>query len=446
MFNKSNWIHVSLILAAIMPVSSANAVTLIAYPDGSGEYSSIQMTVNAANDGDTVLLADGTFRGRGNHDIHFLGKEIVLGSLSGNVPDCIIDIEGEENSIAERGFIFDNNENANSILQNITIIHGSADAPCPECEGGGVYIYYSSPIIRNVIFRDNYAATGAAISCTGASPLIEDCLIIGNRAFEGAVAGLDSSEITLRNCLISDNVMDLRGGGVTVQNYCTVNIANCTITNNYAILGAGLSAWNARYIINNSIISFNGGGASISDNEDSDFQFTYSDIFGNTEGDWIDSISGQLGVNGNINQNPLYVDTVTSCYYLQTGSPCINTADPSSPLDPDGSRADMGAFCYDETGIKADNTPLPNQTRLIQNYPNPFNPSTTIEFYLESPAHVNLTVFDILGRQVVTLLDENKSAGTYRAEFDASGLAGGLYFYRLSCGNYNLIKTGTVIK
>lgn len=446
MFKKSNLIYASLILAAIMTAPYANAATFIVYPDGSGEYTSIQSTVSAANDGDTVLLADGTFRGRGNRDIQYLGKAITIQSLSGNAEACIIDVEGEENSIAERGFVFVNNETSSSILQNVTIIHGSADAPCPECEGGGVYAYYSSPIIRNVIFRDNYAATGAAISCTGASPLIENCLIIGNRAFEGAVAGIDSSIITLRNCLISDNVMDLRGGGVTVQNHCVVNITNCTITNNYAILGAGISAWNASYVITNSIISFNGGGASISDNEESDFQFSYSDIFGNTEGDWIDSISGQLGVNGNINSNPLYVDTVTCCYFLQSGSPCINTADPSSPLDPDGSRADMGAFCYDETGIGTDEEHLPNHANLAQNYPNPFNPSTTIEFTVDSPSHVNLTVFDILGRKVVTLVNEDKSAGRFKAIFDASDLADGLYFYRLLSGNYSLTKTATVIK
>lgn len=443
---KSNMIIAAMILTALLPSLNPNAATLIVYPDGSGNYATIQAAINAAVDGDSVLLADGTFRGRSNRDIRFYGKDIIVGSLNGNAEACIIDVEGEENSIAERGFIFDNNEDSLSVLQNLTIIHGSADAPCPECEGGGVYIYYSSPKIIKIIFRDNYAATGAAISCTNGDPIIKECIITGNSAFEGSVAGIDSCHILMQNCLISDNTMDLRGGGISVQNYGVATLINCTITNNYAILGAGISAWNADYNITNSIISFNGGGASISDNEDSDFEFAYTDIFGNAGGDWIDSISGQLGINGNISLDPLLADTLSGNFYLLAGSPCINTGDPESPNDPDGSRADMGAFYFNESGIESDNSILPGQIYLAQNYPNPFNPATTIGFSIDTPTHVTLTVYDILGRNIRTLLDEDKPSGNFQVKFDASELAGGVYFYKLQAGNSSSVKIATVLK
>lgn len=66
-----------------------------------------------------------------------------------------------------------------------------------------------------------------------------------------------------------------------------------------------------------------------------------------------------------------------------------------------------------------------------KNYPNPFNPSTTISFTLPENSHVKLTVYDRLGREVRTLIDESKNAGTHTTEFNASGLPSGIYFYRI---------------
>jgi hypothetical protein len=67
----------------------------------------------------------------------------------------------------------------------------------------------------------------------------------------------------------------------------------------------------------------------------------------------------------------------------------------------------------------------------LSNYPNPFNPSTVIQFTLPDAGHVSLKVFDLLGREVATLLDEHRTAGTHQVHFDARALPSGLYFYRL---------------
>ncbi len=66
-----------------------------------------------------------------------------------------------------------------------------------------------------------------------------------------------------------------------------------------------------------------------------------------------------------------------------------------------------------------------------KNYPNPFNPTTTISFTLQESSYVKLTVYDRLGREVKTLIDENRNAGTHTTEFNASGLPSGIYFYRI---------------
>jgi hypothetical protein len=73
---------------------------------------------------------------------------------------------------------------------------------------------------------------------------------------------------------------------------------------------------------------------------------------------------------------------------------------------------------------------------LDQNYPNPFNPSTTIRYGLPSMAHVTLSIFNTLGQQVATLVNETQDAGYHDARFDASGLASGVYFYRMQAGNF----------
>jgi hypothetical protein len=74
---------------------------------------------------------------------------------------------------------------------------------------------------------------------------------------------------------------------------------------------------------------------------------------------------------------------------------------------------------------------LPERFILSQNYPNPFNPSTTIEYALPVKSHVTLSVFNALGQQVATLAQCEQGAGRYRAVLDASGLASGVYLYRL---------------
>ncbi len=83
---------------------------------------------------------------------------------------------------------------------------------------------------------------------------------------------------------------------------------------------------------------------------------------------------------------------------------------------------------------------------LMQNYPNPFNPTTTIQFKVPSSGFVSLKVYDILGREVRTLVNETKMAGNYAVSFNASELPSGVYFYRLSAGTYNAVKKMVVVK
>jgi len=101
-----------------------------------------------------------------------------------------------------------------------------------------------------------------------------------------------------------------------------------------------------------------------------------------------------------------------------------------------------------QTPLDADDDPfaVPRMLALDQNYPNPFNPSTTISFSIPERSHVNLRIFNVLGQEVTTLVDEIKSAGEYEIEWNAGLQASGIYFYRLQVEDRVLTKKMALLK
>ncbi len=90
--------------------------------------------------------------------------------------------------------------------------------------------------------------------------------------------------------------------------------------------------------------------------------------------------------------------------------------------------------------VVAYNSEIPEKFELLQNYPNPFNPSTYIEYRLPERVHVSLKVYDVLGREVATLVDEVQNAGSYRVRFENAGISSGVYFYVLRAGSFVSVK------
>lgn len=101
---------------------------------------------------------------------------------------------------------------------------------------------------------------------------------------------------------------------------------------------------------------------------------------------------------------------------------------------------------FDPIGIKPIGTEIPGTFSLHQNYPNPFNPVTYIIFELPKTEFVNITLYNTLGQEVKTLLNENKTAGSYKIDFDASFLSSGTYFYRITAGSYAETKKMVLVK
>ena len=336
-------------------------------------------------------------------------------------------------------------------------------------EGGGIYCYSSDPAISYCTISGNTADNGGGIYCHGSSPSISDCTISGNTApYGGGVYCFYNSNVTIENCTISNNT----GSGIFCG-YPSSTFANCTISNN---TGSGIYCFESSPTIANCTISGNtanwsGGGincyfyssptienCTISDNmadmygggiycyENSSPTGLNNIIWANSAptGSQISIESGSFSCTysdiqdtlwpgtGNINADPLFYSTTgDSAYYLIEGSPCIDAGDPTSPLDPDSTIADMGAYYFDQSlGVEEQPGLQPNLFSL-SSYPNPFNPSTALSYQLQASSHVNLTIYDIQGREVASLVNGHSSLGYHEVVWNAEGLASGLYFAKL---------------
>ncbi|OGC93543.1 MAG: hypothetical protein A2W25_16980 [candidate division Zixibacteria bacterium RBG_16_53_22] len=290
--------------------------------------------------------------------------------------------------------------------------------------GGGLSFYNCNPRISQCQIQRNVAT----------------CYIIGWDPGYGGGIYLENSDAIVERCIIVHNrtsggtAVPSFGGGI----YCTNSnptIVNCTIANNESQYNnpfvppyhfwepAGIYSDASNVTVVNSIIWGNRG--SDLGNFGGGFEISYSDIGAVFPG------------AGNISIDPMFADTSIADYHLLFGSPCIDSGDPDSPLDPDSTRADMGALpFFHQTGFD-DNEFLPRNFTLHQNYPNPFNARTTISFELACAGMVKLEIFDVTGARVATLLRESLDAGHYDIIWDVADISSGVFYCRLNIdGNY----------
>jgi hypothetical protein len=113
----------------------------------------------------------------------------------------------------------------------------------------------------------------------------------------------------------------------------------------------------------------------------------------------------------------------------------------------DGTKTDYVTIKYSQpAGIEPISKYIPTEYNLFQNYPNPFNPATTIEFSIPKSEFISLKVYDILGEEVATVVADRLSAGNHKYTWDTTGLAGGIYFYRLESGSFTETKKMILLK
>jgi hypothetical protein len=318
------------------------------------EQPTIQAGIDAAADGDTVLVAAGTYTGDGNRDIDFSGKSIVLISESG--PELTtINCEGTSRD-RHRGFYFHCGEDSTAVVDGFTIRGGHApngggircdSSSSPEIinniiteneayglfgsgAGGGVLCYKSSPsIIYNTISGNLSGWTGGGgIYCWESNSTISHNIISGNSGGDimtGRIGG--GIECYDSNPVVSNNTVSGNSGFVGGGIGCTSSsptIINNTISGNSAQFGSGIYCFQSGTTISNTIIAFNSNsaGAVFCDSSDSPV-LSCCDVYGNAGGDWVGDIADHASINGNFSADPLFCDTASGDFRVSSSSPCL---------------------------------------------------------------------------------------------------------------------------
>jgi hypothetical protein len=456
----------SVLLCATISINS----TIINVP---GDYSTIQSAINASVHGDTVLVAPGTY----TENINFRGQRIVLTSqyyMTNNpatIYTTIIDGNNPSNPDSGSCVIINNGEDSTTVLQGFAITRGTGTKWNDEHfaglyrEGGGILVANSSPVIQNNIIYNNQCTNATGVASTG-----------------GGGVRIGDSYVRFYDNIVMNNTA--RYGAGMVLNYTGGEYKNNIICSNYGSyqFGAGSGMWinnvNIRpaMIINNTISgnSSTSGMCGIYSNNNASHRNNI--VWGNTSPSGV-QVSGAMNIAysniqggypgaGNMNLNPMFAD---SNYVLLQGSPCVDKGDSSvvyndlpDPNNPQnakypsrgGLRNDMGAYggplalilSGQLIGIPVIGSEIPADFILYQNYPNPFNPSTNITFDLPKNDFVTLKLFDITGREILTLVNGYKNAGRHEVSLNAVELSSGIYFYKLESGSFSASKKMVLAK
>jgi hypothetical protein len=210
---RNGWLLCFVALVFIILSSTTAFGAVIRVP---GDYSTIQGGIDAASNGDTVSVADGTYVGLGNKDLDFNGKAITVKSDNGP-ENCVIDCEGNG-----RGFYFHSDETQSSVLNGFTIINGQADY------GGGIKCNESPRIINCKIIGNTAEKSGGGLFCAVWEANITNCIIADNTAVWGGGIYLSYAQAKITNCTIFGNTATIRGGGIYVSK-CVPTITNCIL-------------------------------------------------------------------------------------------------------------------------------------------------------------------------------------------------------------------------
>ena len=320
------------------------------------------------------------------------------------------------------------------------------------------------------LFKGNTANSYSAIRFIGN---IDD-IIVNNSIFEENFANQFTSifsanrgaKVKVNNSVFAKNYP--RAASLNIN--ARMDFMSCSFANNYGTNSAALSLRNdAEATITNSILWNNGNNPILIVNvgtNGSRLNINYSDIQYGTDSLIVpDSLSILNWGIGNIDNDPVFVDTLSNDFHLQNISPCLAAGIDSIQVAgiwqrasltdiegnlrpfPVGTMPDMGAY-ESHYPVSAENfkSDLPDDYILYQNFPNPFNNSSEIKYSIPNSSKVILKIFNILGNEITTLVDEQKAAGIYVVKWVADDVPSGVYFYQIKAGNFNVTKKMILLK
>jgi hypothetical protein len=358
-------------MASVFFAFAPALATIIQVP---GDYPTIQEGIDHSSPGDTVLVFPGTYV----ENVDFGGRSIVLASTfmftedQASIENTIIDGAGAYTTVS-----IQSGEDFSTRLIGFSIRNGLGTGDWPNVRGGGVHISgNATPTIEHCYIFNNMCIgssnRGAGIYANSANSSISHCRIYNNESDGGAAiaVGNYSNLVEINNCNIFDNtstspfsnnqsiiavnyssgvmisrtiVHNNAGSGVRNFGSSETALMHCTISNNSS-WGVYNTYFDSDVQIRNSIIAFHEMGSIMNE--------TYGGLYNcwvlGEYSDLLDGFGYEWFGEGCIDIDPSFVDTLQHNYNLNADSPCIDAGDPSSPPDPDGTRADMGALFYDQ--------------------------------------------------------------------------------------------------
>lgn len=473
------WPFVTLLLVTQL-ASGASAAVYTVYADGSGSYPTIQAALNAAGSEDVIELGNGVFTGTGNRDLDFGDFSGVLRAAGGDPLLCTLELAGDpfgsttvfNLTLEFEGINFRHGAGFDMTLGALAWRHCRFEA-CTEAMDLHYYLDFGgNAVFTNCEFRG--CDTTGLISAAGLR--LERCLFTGNTGplvsaqvldlvdsdfigNQGDLALVESwgadtyfGEGRLMGCRFIDNDAEtcylasfnmtialtdcsfVANTGTVLSTYnCALTLANCTFAGNrgggddLAVFNYG--DWYPRGLdIQNCIFAFRAEGAVLNLlYETPPIAVACSDMVGNVSGDWTGALAPFFGTDGNISANPQFCNWAAGDVTLFNTSPCL----------PENNSCGVqigaeGQGCTHPTAAE----PAPGGGLRLSAAPNPFNPKTRLAFSLPEAARVDLAVFDASGRRVATLLDNTeRPAGEQTLDWNAAGIASGVYLARLEAGS-----------
>lgn len=346
--------------------------------------------------------------------------------------------------------------------------------------GGGMEIYnYSNPTLTGVTFSGNTAdhSGGGMYIYNHSNPTLTDVTFSGNTAVHtgGGIFSFASSSPTLTDVIFSGNTAT-SGGGMSLQN-SSPTLTDVTFIGNTAYYGGGMWLISSSPTLTSSILW---------DNSPLDIQFsagfnpnsitiTYSDIQGGEE-EIVTYDNGTVSWgDGNIDADPLFCDPTNGDFSLAENSPCIGTGQDGANMGALGvgctepavygcitttacnfdadANTDDGSCTYAEENYDCDGNQLslfngliPENFNLHSIYPNPFNPVTNIIYGLPEHVNVQITVYDLSGKQIETLINEFQTPGYHSVNWNADNLPSGVYLIRMDSGDFTQTQKVVLVK
>jgi len=412
-------------------------------PDGDNENSGLTVEEPLKNISQAIykIVSDSMDA----HTVHLMEGTYSLSTCGETFPVYMISYFNLRGDAAD-AVILDGEESGENIIEmhkqnSLTI----SDLTVTGASGGygsrGIYCFESNPILQNLIISENIGYVpgaggyggGGGMYFGSSTATLKNLLITNNLASRGGGISCYHSDLELQNVTLSDNkalssVSGSRGGGI----YCS-DSSNITLLNTIMWNDTAQEIWFYENGVSNEI------------------SIGWSDIQGGMDGIVTNGNGTVNWLDGNIDEDPLFLGSSNHPYQINDNSPCIDAGTPDTTglnlppwdilgnqriWDGDGNGTaviDMGAYEYGSIPVGYFEQKLQNSELKIWNFPNPFSTSTTIAYNLHHSTFVQITIYNHLGKQI-EMIEKDQPQGLQKVVWNPRNLPNGVYYIRLQAG------------